>query len=149
MMLGEGRRIVRDSGTIFVAFYRTSASTESFMTKVGLLSNNVIAHRESLKLYLLNPAQTIAWVAKQAGLSYFRAAALLLRMLALSTMQEKRMTFRMQRIVRRMRDPGSLINAAPENQPYRNEAAIRNLFNRLAIRIKHLEAFANCYMVRI
>jgi ubiquinone/menaquinone biosynthesis C-methylase UbiE len=148
-MLTEGGRIVKDSGKIFIALCKGSAAQESFLAKVGLLDNHVVAFRQSLELYLLNPAQMITWVAKRAGLSYFRAATLLLRVSALSTLQEKRMTFKMQRVFRRMRDPNSLISAAPEKQPYRNEAEIRNLFKRLAIPIKQLEAFASCYMVRI
>jgi ubiquinone/menaquinone biosynthesis C-methylase UbiE len=149
LMLEEGRRVVKDSGKIFIAFYRASAAGESFMARVGLLSNNVMALRQSLELYLLNPAQMIAWIAKRAGLSYFRAALLLLRMSALSTLQEKRMTFRMQKIFHRMNDPTALINAAPERQPYRNEAEIRNLLKRLALPVKQFETYASCYIVRI
>jgi ubiquinone/menaquinone biosynthesis C-methylase UbiE len=149
LMLNEGRRIVKESGKIFVAFYRVSAASESFLARVGLLSHSVIALRQSFELYLLNPLQMVAWVAKRASVSYFNAAILLFRMSALSTMQEKRMTFKMQTIFRKMGDPSSLINAAPEKQPYRNEAEIRNLFKRLAIPVKQLEAFASCFMVQI
>jgi len=41
------------------------------------------------------------------------------------------------------------INAAPERQPYRNEPEIRNLFKRLAIPMKKLEASGSCYIVQI
>jgi ubiquinone/menaquinone biosynthesis C-methylase UbiE len=149
VILTEGKRIVEDSGKIFVAFYKVSVALESFVATIGLLRNNEIAARQNLELYLLNPAQMIAWVAKRTGLSYFGTAVLLLRMSALTTLHEKRMTFTMQRIFRSMADPNSLIKAAPEKQPYRNEAEIRNLFKRLAIPIKHLAAFASCYIVRI
>jgi ubiquinone/menaquinone biosynthesis C-methylase UbiE len=148
-MLAEGRRVLKDAGKIFVAFFRTSAAQERFLTRVGLVSNAVLAHRKALEVYLMNPAQTVAWVAKNAGLSHFRAATLLLRTWAGSTMQEKRLTFRMQRMFRKMDDAAALINAAPETQPYRNEAEIRKLFNRLEIPVTQIEAFASCYMVRV
>lgn len=66
-MLREGGRVVKDSGTIFVAFYRASAALESVMQKVGLVSNHKLAARQSLELYLLNPIQMISWVAKRSG----------------------------------------------------------------------------------
>ena len=149
MMLAEGRRIVKDSGKMIIAFYKLSAALESFMGRVGLLSDNEMAFRQSLELYLLNPAQMITWVARKAGLSYFRAVTAMLRMTALSTMQERRMTFKTQRIFRNMSDPRSLINAAPEKQPYRNQGEIVNLFKRLGIPIKQIETLGSCYIVRI
>ncbi|HSZ56007.1 MAG TPA: methyltransferase domain-containing protein [Tepidisphaeraceae bacterium] len=149
LMLEEGRRVVTDSGKIFIAFYRTSAAQERFLARVGLLSNNAMALRQCLELYLLNPAQMIRWVAKRAGLGYFRALILLLRVSALSTMQEKRITLRMQRMFRRIDDPHLLINAAPETQPFRNETEIRELLERLALPVMQLETYSSCYIVRI
>jgi ubiquinone/menaquinone biosynthesis C-methylase UbiE len=132
-ILGEGRRVVKDSGKIFAAFYRISAAQEDFLATLGLLKSNTIAVRQSLEPYLLSPAETIRWVANKGGLSYFRAAILLLRMSALCTMRERVMTLRMQRIFRRMSDPQSLIN----------------VFERIAVPIKQIQAFATCYIVRI
>ena len=43
----------------------------------------------------------------------------------------------------------ALIGAAPQEQPYRNELAIRNLFQRLAIPIKQLETLVSCWVVQI
>jgi hypothetical protein len=91
----------------------------------------------------------ISWVAKKTGLSHFRATVLLLRMFALSTMQEKRIAFKMQAIVRGMSDPYAFIKPAAEKQPYRDEAEIRNLLKRLAIPVKQLDTFPSCYVVRI
>ena len=42
-----------------------------------------------------------------------------------------------------------LINTAPERQPHRNEPEIRNLFKRLAIPLKKLEAAGNCQIAQI
>jgi ubiquinone/menaquinone biosynthesis C-methylase UbiE len=148
-MLMEGKRVVRDSGKIFVAFYRVSNAIESFMARVGLLRNGEMAHRQSLELYLLNPVQMITWVAKRAGLGYFRAVTTLSRISALCTMQERRMTSKMQRIFRKIGDPRLLINAAPEKLPCRNEGGIRSLFQRLEIPIKQFRAFGSCYIVLI
>jgi tRNA nucleotidyltransferase (CCA-adding enzyme) len=36
-----------------------------------------------------------------------------------------------------------------ERQPYRNEPEIKNLFKRLAIPMKKLEASSSCYIVQI
>lgn len=138
-MLRESRRVVRRSGKIFVAFYRLSAASENFMRRVGLLKNETVALRESLELYLLNPFQMVSWVAKKSGLSHLGATLLLMRMATLRT----------RKIFRKMDNPKSLIEAAQERQPYRNQAAIQDLFERLAIQVKQLDVFASCYIARI
>ena len=149
VILNEARRIINQSGTIFVAFYRFSAASEDFLARLGLLRNNLLSVRESLEMHRLNPVQTIAWVAKKAEAGYFRAAILSLRSWALSTRQEKTLAFNMQRIIRKTNHADSLIDAAPESQPYRNEPEIRNLFKRLAIPMKKLEASGSCYIAQI
>jgi len=149
MILTEARRIISQSGNIFVAFYRFSAAMEVFLARLGLLRNNVLSLREALEIYRLNPVQTIAWVAKKAEAGYLRACGISLRSWALSTMQEKTLAFNMQRIFRKMDPANTLINAAPERQPYRNEPEIRNLFKRLAIPVKKLEASGSCYIAQI
>ena len=98
VIMNEARRIADHSGNIFVAFYRLSAATEKFLVRLGLLKNNVLCHREVLEIYRLNPAQAIAWVAKRAKVSYFRATIVSLRSWAFSTWQEKRNAFHMQRL---------------------------------------------------
>jgi hypothetical protein len=149
VILNEARRIVTQSGKIFVAFYKLSGASEEFLTKLGLLSNNVLSFRESLEIYRMKPVQTIAWVAKKANVGFFRAGILSLRAWALSTMEEKTVAFNLQRILRKRDHANSLINVAPERQPYRNESEIRNLFSRLAIPMKKFEACSSCYMVQI
>jgi NAD(P)-dependent dehydrogenase (short-subunit alcohol dehydrogenase family) len=148
-MLAEGRRVVRESGKVFVAFYKAGAAQENFITKVGLLRGNQLAFRESLEVYLMNPVQMVGWVARRAGLRWFRAAMALLRVAARSTKQERRNAFKMQRVFRKLSDPRSLINAAPETVSYRNEGEIKNLFQRLNIPIKQFRAFASCWVVSI
>ncbi len=149
VILNEARRTIRQSGKIFVAFYKLSAATEEFLAKLGLLRNNVLSLRETLELYRMNPVQTFAWVARKAEVSFFRAGILALRAWAFSTMKEKTVAFNLQRIFRKREHAISLINTAPERQPYRNEPEIRNLFQRLAIPMKKLEASGSCYIVRI
>ncbi len=148
-MLVEGRRVVKQSGRIFVAFYKASAAQENFLKLVGLTQDHKLAFRESLEVYLMNPVQMVSWVARRAGLGRFCAILALLRVAAHSTMQEKRNTRKMQRVFRKLGDPRSLINAAPQKLPYRNEEEIENLFKRLGIPIKQLRAFASCWVVRI
>ena len=148
-MLREGRRVARDSGKMFVAFYRHSDALESFMAAVGLLKGNVLAVRESLKLHLLNPFQMTAWAAKRTGRSSLGAAAWMLRVSLSTTMQEKTPPFKMQKVFRRLGDPKLLLDAAPQSQPYRNETEIRRLFDRLKIPLQGLERFASCHIARI
>jgi len=149
VIMNEARRIADHSGRIFVAFYRFSAATEDFVIRLGLLSNNVLRFREILEVYRLNPVQSIAWVAKKAKVGYARAAILSVRSWAFSSWQEKRNAFHMLRIFASANRADTLIQAAPEKQSYRNEAEIRNLFTRLAIPIRQLGAFGNCYMTQI
>jgi len=149
MMLDEGRRVVRESGKVFVAFYRLSAPSERFLSTIGLLKDNMFTPRPIFEMRRLNPFQMVSWVAKKAGLSYLSAAFLLLRMSALTTMAEIRTSLRMRKIFRKIADPKSLIESAPERQPYRNQAAIRSLFERLAIQPKRLDVFASCFIARI
>ncbi len=145
----EGRRIVNPSGKIFVAFYRLSRAQEEFLTRLGLLRQNVLSERECLELYLLNPLQMLDWVANKADVGYCRAAALVLRMSATSTLKEKTTTFRMQKIFRKVHWPQSLIRAAQEQVPYRNEPEIQNLFKRLEIPIEQFRTLRSCFIVEI
>jgi hypothetical protein len=149
LILNEGQRVVKQSGTIFVAFYRMSVALQQLLKRVGLLVNHDLLHRESLENYLLSPLQTVAWGARKAGVNRLRAAWLFARAWALSTMQEKLVILKMQRIFRRMDDPGSLIKAAPEKLPYRDETEIRNLFQRLAIPIDDLRQFSSCHIIKL
>ncbi len=147
--LNEGRRVVKPSGNRFVAFYRISQAGEQFMARVGLLENHVMLLRWSLELYQLNLAQIVAWVANHAGTSRLTAAVLVFGLAMRNTIQEKAMTFRMQKIFRDPEVARALLNSAPETQPYRNEAEIRNLFQRLAIPIRQIRSSPSCHMVEI
>ncbi len=148
-ILNEGRRVVKSSGDIFIAFYRLSRAVEDFMGRVGLLKENVVSLKRSFEMYLLNPAQMVTWVADHAGISHFKAAIMLFSMAARNSIQEKVMTFRMQKIFRDPDVARALLNAAPEEQPYRNEGEIRKLFERLAIPITQLHALRSCWIVQV
>ena len=149
VILREGRRVVQQPGNIIVAFYKLSPALQAFSARVGLLRDNALFCKQSLAIYLLNPAQMVSWVAHQAGVSLFRAATMLLAMSVSTTMQEKAITFRMQRIFKDKSAAIALLNAAPERQPYRDEAEIRNVFRRLAIPIRQVRASGSCLMVQI
>ena len=148
-ILAEGRRVLRLDGRVFVAFYRLSPALEKFSTRLGLLNDGVLQHRQSLEAYLLTPMQLIRWVRQKAGADWFTSAVLLLRMAALGTLREKLTTLKMQRIVRGMENPQAFILAAPETQPYRNEAAIRQLFGRLRVPLKQLRTLATCWVAQV
>jgi NAD(P)-dependent dehydrogenase (short-subunit alcohol dehydrogenase family) len=148
-MLTEGRRVVKASGKIFVAFYKANEVQEDFLELVRLIRDHRLAFRESLEVHLLNPFQMVAWVARRAGIGRFRATMALLRAAVSSTALERRNTLKMQRVFRKLGDPRSLIEAAPETVPYRNQKEIENLFQRLGIPIKQLHALSSCWVVRI
>jgi hypothetical protein len=65
------------------------------------------------------------------------------------TVREKTTTLKMKRIVLGMENPLAFIEAAPETQPYRNEAEIRRLFDRLQIPIKNLRTLATCWVAQV
>lgn len=148
-MLREGRRVVKRSGKVFVAFYKANPGQEDFLERVGLLRGAQLAFRDSLEIYLLNFAQMIDWVAARAGLGRFRAALALLRVGMHSSRQERRNTLTMQRVMRKYPNPRTLINAAPETAPYRNEREIRNLFQRLDVPIAQLRVLGSCCIARL
>jgi hypothetical protein len=83
-ILNEGRRIVQRPGNMFVAFYRISASTETFLSRVGVLRNHVLSQREMMEVYRLSPLQMLGWVAKKAEVGYFGASVLAFRSWVLS-----------------------------------------------------------------
>ncbi len=147
-ILNEGRRVAGSSGEIFAGFYRLSSVQEDFLKMMGLLRNNLLAHRETLGTYLLNPFQTVAWIADRSGAGRLHAAGWLVRLAVRSTMREKCMALRMQRLFRKI-DARALIAAASARQPYRNEMEIRNLFGRLAIPLKHLDVLPSCCIARV
>jgi ubiquinone/menaquinone biosynthesis C-methylase UbiE len=149
VIMKEGRRIAEHSGDIFVAFYKFSAATEELVIRLGLLRNNVLRFRELLEIYRLTPVQSISWVAKRSKVSYSGALVMALRSWAFSSWQEKRNAFHMQKVFSIPKHADSLIQAAPENQTYRNEVEIRNLFARLGIPIRQLATFGSCHLVRI
>ena len=148
-MIHEGRRVMKPDGKIFVAFYRTSPAMEFFVQRLGLLNHHVLRHRECIESYLLTPAQMIGWVGKHARTGWLGAFVLMLRMAASGTLREKATALKMKRIIRGMENPRAFIEAAPETQPYRNEAEIRRLFDRLAIPIKELRTLATCWIAQI
>ena len=83
------------------------------------------------------------------GIGRFRATMALLRAAVSSTALERRNTLKMRRVFRKLGDPRSLIEAAPETVPYRNQKEILNLFQRLGIPIQQLSEFGSCRVVRI
>jgi len=148
-MLTEGRRVLKPGGRIFIAFYRMSPAMEHFLQKLGLLANHVLRHRQCIETYLQTPAQMIRWVGKHARTGWLGAFVLMLRMAVSGTLREKATTLKMKRIISEMQDPRAFIQTAPETQPYRNEAAIRQLFERLSIPIKELRILATCWIAQI
>ena len=147
-IMDEAARIVSPTGNIFVAFYRASAAVEDFLTDLGLLHSHVLLQREALEINRLESWQLPGWVAKRAGVSYLRAALLLIRMSLLSTFREKMTALKMKKIFRKMNDVSSLIESAPEKVPYRNEAEIRNLFDRVGVPVKQLTSLRSCIIAR-
>ena len=149
VILKEGNRVATASGRIFVAFYRMSPRLEGLLARIGLLKNHILSFQQLLGMYQMNPAQTLGWVAKRAGVSHLRAAAMLLQAGASSTMQETKAGLIMRKIFGNRACADALLKAAPETQPYRNEHEIRNLFARLAIPMKELRTLKSCHIARL
>ena len=148
-MLTEGRRVLKPGGKIFVAFYRMSPAMEYFLQRLGLLNHHVFQHRQCIETYLMTPAQMIRWVGTRARIGWLRAFVLMLRMAVSGTLREKATALKMKRIIRGMENPRAFIEAAPETQPYRNEAEIRKLFERLSLPIHELRTLATCWVAQI
>lgn len=148
-MLREGRRVLKPGGKILVAFYRFSPALEDFLTNVGLLSGSVVLYRRSLETYLMTGPQMFRWVMQSAGTGWLGAAGLMFRLAAFGTLREKATTWKMQRIVRKMENAQAFIQAASEIQPYRNEAEIRKLFDRMNIPIQEFRSLATCWIARV
>jgi len=148
-MLREGQRVVKPGGKILVAFYRFSPALEDFLTSVGLLNDSVVQHCRSLETYLMTGTQMFRWVMQSADTGWLGASGLMLRLAAFGTFREKVTTLKMQRIVRKMADARDFIQAAAETQPYRNEAAIRKLFDRMNIPIQEFHSLATCWIARV
>lgn len=149
LILDEARRVVKPGGDIFVAFYRISPALENFLLRVGLLGGHRLSHRRSLELNLLNPLQMLSWVGRNAGVGRLRALFMMIRMFACSTLQEKHSALKMQKIFKVKSAADSLIESAAEYQPYRNEAEIRKLFERLGVPVKRFRTLKNCFIVEI
>src|SRR5262249_14420777 len=126
-----------------------SEAKEKWLIRLGLLQHNVLHHKKLMEIYKLKPVRAIAWVAERAKVNYARAAMLSFGSWAGSSWQERRNAFFMRRIFANGKNGGALIEAPPEQQPYRNEAEIRSLFTRLAIPIKQFEIFSSCYIAQI
>lgn len=148
-ILEEARRIVSPAGKTFVAFYRMSAGIEGFLTRLGLLHDHMLSHKESLEMNRLKPLPMLRWVAKKAGVGCVRAAFLLIRLSMLSTLREKMTGLKMQKVFREMSDASPLIEGASEKLPYRNEAEIKHLFGRLGVPLKQLQILSSCFVVQI
>ena len=116
---------------------------------MDLLKNHILSFRQLLGMYQMNPAQTLGWVAKRAGVGHLRAAAMLIQAGASSTMKETKAGLSMRKIFRNRACADALLKAAPETQPYRTEHEIRSLFARLAIPMKDLRTLKSCHIVRL
>jgi hypothetical protein len=63
------------------------------------------------------------------------------------TLQEKKIGVSMKKICRQLEVVESLIARSPEQQPYRNEAEIRNLLGRLGVSTKRITTLRSCTIV--
>ena len=148
-VMREATRIVSGTGNVFVAFYRFSAAQERFLTSLGLLRGDTLHMRSALTLHRLGFGAMVAWVARMAGISTFRAVLLCIRTGLESTKQERAAALAMRRLVAQSGDPDAFTQAAPETQPYRDKSAITHLLDSLSIRIDDWQASSSCHLVRV
>ena len=148
-VMREATRIVSGTGNVFVAFYRFSAAQERFLTSLGFLREDTLHMRSALTLHRLGFGAMVAWVARMAGISTFRAVLLCIRTGLESTKQERAAALAMRRLVAQSGDPDAFTQAAPETQPYRDKSAITHLLDSLSMRIEDWQASSSCYLVRV
>lgn len=148
-VMREANRIVSGTGSVFVAFYRFSATQKRFLTSLGLLRDDTLHMRSSLTLHRLGFGGMVAWVAKMARISTFQAVLLCIRTGLGSTKQERAAALAMRRVIAQSGDPDAFIEAAPETQPYRDKSAITRLLDSVSIRIDDWQASSSCHLVRV
>ena len=91
----------------------------------------------------------VAWVAKMARVSAYRAVLLCISTGLRSTKQERAVALATRKVLARAGDPDALIEAAPETQLYRDEPAIGRLLDSLSMRIEDWQASGSCHLVRV
>ena len=145
----EANRIVSGTGSVFVAFYRFSAAQRRFLTSLGLLRDDTLRVRSALALHRLGFGELVAWVAKTAGVTVFRALLLCIGTGLRSTKQERATALATRRVIAQAGDSAALIEAAPERQPYRDKPAIGRLLEGLSMRIEDWQTSGSCHLVRV
>ena len=148
-ILREANRIVSETGSVFVAFYRFSAAQQRFLTSLGLLRDDTLHMRSALVLNRLGFGALVAWVAKMAGISTFQAVLLCISTGLKSTQRERAIALAMRRVIAQAGDPDAFIEAAPETQPYRDKPAIGRLLDSLSMRVEDWQASSSCHLVRV
>lgn len=148
-MLMEGRRVLANDGKIFVAFYRLSPATEIFLTRLGLLGNQLLHQRDTMEFYRFTPWQALAQVAARAKVGLGRATAMTMRSWACSSLQEKRVAMKMQKLFAKPEIADALLSTAPELTPYRTASQIQQLFDRLSIPVCGWNSSGSCHLVQI
>jgi hypothetical protein len=148
-VLDETRRVAGAHGRVLVAFYKMSRASQRLLRRLGLLDAQVLRHREALEVHQLDPRQTVAWVSRRARVRSMRATMLLLRTWFGLSRQEKRNAASMRRIFSARDRASALLTAAHEEQPYRDAAAIEDLFRRLGVPMLTLSSYGSCDVVRI
>jgi len=148
-LLSEAKRVQSPTGKTFVAFYKISAASEQFSSRLGLLRDNVLYCRESMELYRLKTLPNLRWIAKKADVGLVRALALALHCWIFLTFKEKVVAFNTQKIYRGRDRTDGLMKATPETLPFRKEVELRNLFGGLGTSILSLETLGSCYLVQI
>ena len=102
-----------------------------------------------MELYRLKPPHNLLYISRMASVGVLRAAAISIHCWIASTIKEKRIARKLQKIYGGKDRSDPLILAAPQKLPYRNEVEIRNLFERLRTPIESFEILGSCYVVRI
>ncbi len=148
-VMREANRVVSRTGNVFVAFYRFSAAQKRFLASLGPLHDDTLHVRSALALHRLGFGALVAWVAKMAGVSAFRAILLCIATGLRSTKQERAVALATWKVLAQARDPDALIEAAPETQPYRDKPAIGRQLEGLSMRIEDWHASGSCHLVRV
>ena len=154
-IIQEVHRVTVDKGPIYAAFYQWHPIVHEFVKTFKYLSDDGKWHfRESHELWILKSSEVLSILRKRKpDLSFLRTFLFSLKTLLLLPNKEKQEMKDFQRSWKRacetMEDPRKLIESAPEIIPYRDENAIKRLFDKLNMQILNLLTFPSCKVVRI
>jgi ubiquinone/menaquinone biosynthesis C-methylase UbiE len=154
-IIEETKRVTISKGPIYAAFYHWHPMVTDFLKTFRYLSSDGRwLYRKSHELWIVKPNEVFPILKKQnPNLSFVKTLLILLKVQFFLPKKEKqeRKDFMTswKKACESMEDPHKLIESGPETVPYRNEKAIKQLFEKLNIQILKIQTFPSCKVVQI